>query len=55
MKDPLIEAVEELGEEALGLRWLAVRRLVLRWIENNPERVRWLCRRVRRLVREGRI
>jgi len=51
--DGLLEIVDELGEETLGVRWIAVRPFVVRWMEANPERVFWIVRRVRSLARRG--
>jgi hypothetical protein len=47
--------LDELGEDVFGAAWLAYRPLVARWVERNPERVAWLCQRIRRRVREGRL
>lgn len=53
--DAFEAVVHELGEELLGFKWLLVRGRVHAWIEENPERVAWLRRRLRRLAREGRL
>lgn len=49
--DGLLQIVDELGEEILGLRWLVYRPFVVRWMDGNPERVFWIVRRVRSLVK----
>ena len=47
--------LDELGEEIFGLQWLCFRPVVAAWVVRNPDRVDWLCRRIRQRVREGRL
>lgn len=53
MPDAFQATLDELGEEIFGMAWLAYRPLVARWVSSNPERVAWLCRRIRQRVRAG--
>jgi hypothetical protein len=49
------DIVDEMGEEILGAQWPFFRPHVSRWIAANPERVVWLCHRIRQLMREGKL
>lgn len=55
MTEGFSSLVDELGEEVFGVAWLHLRGPVIRWIESNPERVAWICHRLRRMMTEGRL
>jgi hypothetical protein len=45
--------LNELGEELFGAQWLWLRPHVALWVQQNPERVAWLRKRLQQRLREG--